>query len=134
MSRFTNYFSKHVRERFTKEIELIGINRRGGDFIFTYKVLPFINVRVISNYNATVLIDEIEHAVPCEYNDDLITVRVSEAYFNDEPDNLSVQLYSFNEKMRIKRSKDFKIRTQYFVNNKLYLSLIHISEPTRPAA
>lgn len=120
MSRFTNYFSKHVRERFTKEIELIGINRRGGDFIFTYKVLPFINIRVISNYNATVLIDEIEHAVPCEYNDDLITVRVSEAYFNDEPDNLSVQLYSFNEKMRIKRSKDFKIRTQYFVNNKLY--------------
>ena len=119
MSRFTNYFSKHVRERFTKEIELIEINRAKGDFIFTYKVLPFINLRVISKYTATVIIDNLEMDLPCEFKDDIITVRLSETYFKNRPDNFTIQLFSFGQPMRIKKRSN-KNRTQYIVNEKLY--------------
>ena len=119
MSRFTNYFSKHVRERFTKEIELIEINRAKGDFIFTYKVLPFINLRVISKYTASVTIDNLEMDLPCEFKDDIITVRLSETYFKNRPDNFTIQLFSFGQPMRIKSRKN-KNRTQYIVNEKLY--------------
>lgn len=119
MSRFTNYFSKHVRERFTKEIELIEINKSKGDFIFTYKVLPFINLRVISKYTASVTIDNLEMDLPCEFKDDIITVRLSETYFKNRPDNFTIQLFSFGQPMRIKTRKN-KNRTQYIVNGKLY--------------
>lgn len=119
MSRFTNYFSKHVRERFTKEIELIEINKSKGDFIFTYKVLPFINLRVISKYTASVTIDNLEMDLPCEFKDDIITVRLSEAYFKNRPDNFTIQLFSFGQPMRIKKRSN-KNRTQYIVNEKLY--------------
>src|SRR5699024_172983 len=119
MSRFTNYFSKHVREKFTKEIELIEINRAKGDFIFTYKVLPFINLRVISKYTATVIIDNLERDLPCEFKDDIITVRLSETYFKNRPDNFTIQLFSFGQPMRIKKRSN-KNRTQYIVNEKLY--------------
>ena len=119
MSRFTNYFSKHVREKFTKEIELIEINRAKGDFIFTYKVLPFINLRVISKYTATVIIDNLEIDLPCEFKDDIITVRLSETYFENRPDNFTIQLFSFGQPMRIKKRSN-KNRTQYIVNEKLY--------------
>lgn len=119
MSRITNYFSKHIRERFTKEIELIEINRDEGDFIFTYKVLPFINLRVISKYTATVTIDDLEMDLPCVFKDDIITVRLSENYFKNRPDNFTIQLYSFGHPMRIKARKN-KNRTQYIVNEKLY--------------
>ena len=119
MSRFTNYFSKHVREKFTKEIELIEINRAKGDFIFTYKVLPFINLRVISKYTATVTIDNLEMDLPCEFKDDIITVRLSETYFKNRPDNFTIQLFSFGQPMRIKKRSN-KNRTQYIVNEKLY--------------
>src|SRR5699024_7868895 len=106
MSRFTNYFSKHVRERFTKEIELIEINKSKGDFIFTYKVLPFINLRVISKYTASVTIDNLEMDLPCEFKDDIITVRLSETYFKNRPDNFTIQLFSFGQPMRIKTRKN----------------------------
>ena len=119
MSRFTNYFSKHVREKFTKEIELIEINKSKGDFIFTYKVLPFINLRVISKYTATVIIDNLEIDLPCEFKDDIITVRLSETYFENRPDNFTIQLFSFGQPMRIKKRSN-KNRTQYIVNEKLY--------------
>lgn len=119
MSRFTNYFSKHVREKFTKEIELIEINRAKGDFIFTYKVLPFINLRVISKYTASVIIDNLEMDLPCEFKDDFITVRLSETYFKNRPDNFTIQLFSFGQPMRIKKRSN-KNRTQYIVNEKLY--------------
>lgn len=123
MSTFTNYFSKHVREKFTKFIELVDINEERDHFTFTYEVLPFINLRVISNYTAKVFIKDRSYPLECTYQERIIKVVLPRHFFDDVPDNLMIQLYSFDVPMRIKldrESEDETIKTQYLINEKLY--------------
>lgn len=123
MSTFTNYFSKHIREKFTKYIELVDIKENRDHFIFTYEVLPFINLRVISKYTAKLFIADDEYALDSTYQDRVIKVKLEKRYFDASPDNLMIRLYSFNTPMRIKLEHDSDeeiIRTQYIVNEKLY--------------
>src|SRR5699024_3373782 len=68
---------------------------------------------------ATVIIDNLEIDLPCEFKDDIITVRLSETYFKNRPDNFTIQLFSFGQPMRIKKRSN-KNRTQYIDNEKLY--------------
>ncbi|CAD2073205.1 CDP-glycerol glycerophosphotransferase family protein [Phocicoccus pinnipedialis] len=123
MSTFTNYFSKHVREKFTKFIELIDINEEWDHFTFTYEVLPFINLRVISNYTAKVFIKDRSYPLDCTYQERIIKVKLPRHFFDNTPDNLMIQLYSFDVPMRIKLERepdDETIKTQYIINEKLY--------------